>query len=407
MKILAIETSCDETAIAIIDAEGGLENPRFSILSNLILSQVKLHAQYGGVYPTLAKREHARNLIPLLKESLTQAQLLARKDKSAVNVKVRPLQDSSTRLSTILEREPELHKQFLEFIPSIETPDIDAIAVTYGPGLEPALWVGINFAKALAQIWNKPLIPINHMEGHIFSALLKQESRKEFSISNFQFPILALLISGGHTELVLMKDWFTYELIGETRDDAVGEAFDKVARMLNLSYPGGPAIAEYAENFKPKNKEKTITLPRPMLHSGDYDFSFSGLKTAVLYLLKKTPHVTEKIKQEIAYEFQEAATDILVTKTLDAARDFNAKTILVGGGVSANKRIREELTKKVRAHLPDLKLYISPQEFTGDNALMIAVAGYARICVNPHSLHSSSLQDEVVAEGSLRLAKSN
>ena len=274
--ILGIETSCDETALALINGE--------KILGNITLTQT-IHEKYGGVFPMLAKREHARNLLPIFKKILETANLL--KPAQPVNS---PKKHSNIleNVGMILEREPELLEQFLEFVPTIEKPPIDAIAVTEGPGLEPALWVGINFAKALAAVWNIPIVPINHMEGHIISALLcrkkipssKLQAPNKFQTSNTEFPAIALLISGGHTELVLMKDWFDYEIIGATKDDAVGEAFDKVARILGLPYPGGPQISHLSEKARKekkglalKSKERLnlelFKLPRPMLNSGD------------------------------------------------------------------------------------------------------------------------------------------
>src|SRR3989338_2212983 len=218
MKILAIETSCDETAVSILDAHGDFQGAQFLILGNALLSQIDTHKEYGGVFPMLAKREHSRNLIPLLEHALREAGMLREREAEAL------------------------------------PPDIDAIAVTHGPGLEPALWVGINFAKALSLVWNKPIIPVNHMEGHILAGLLSvsvptssdeknySQILKNLRIENVALPVLTLLISGGHTDLVLMKELFHYEYLGRTRDDAVGEAFDKVARLLSLPYPGGPEI---------------------------------------------------------------------------------------------------------------------------------------------------------------------
>tara|TARA_Y100000031_G_scaffold157148_1_gene216765 strand:- start:4388 stop:5635 length:1248 start_codon:yes stop_codon:yes gene_type:complete len=415
MHILAIETSCDETAVSLVDCSGDpwKGGVNFNVLSNIVLSQAKLHAEYGGVYPSLAKREHAENLIPVLKKALELSSLESgiRNQESGIDTQ---------KLEKILQREPELLKQFLEFIPTIEKPAIDKIVVTRGPGLEPALWVGINFAKALGEVWNIPVSGINHMEGHVFSALLqKRRDLPQLTTYNLQpttFPALALLISGGHTELVLMKDWLKYEIVGETKDDAVGEAFDKVARMLGLGYPGGPEIARQAAQFQDK---PSLKLPRPMLDSGDFNFSFSGLKTAVLYEIKKNnkfqpeadppsrpeadqPQAgaeTSKIIQEFAHEFQEAATDVLVSKTVKAAREYGAKTILVGGGVSANQRIRDALTEQTTNNLPPTtKLLLSPLELTGDNALMIAVAGYLRAALN------KECREEIAAHGTLRLA---
>ena len=275
MKILAIETSCDETAIALLDISGALGKPNIKILGNTLLSQVALHEQYGGVYPDLAKREHQKNLPILLKQTLKEAKM------------------SEAELRTI-----------------------DYIAVTAGPGLEPALWVGINFAEELGKSWDKPVVPINHMEGHIYSVLYQDK----FSISNFQFsklelPALALLVSGGHTELVHIKDFGDYEILGRTRDDAVGEAFDKTARMLGLPYPGGPQISRLAENSRKRSKEDKIKLPRPMIHSKNLDFSFSGLKTAVLYRLKLENGLDDKFKEDMARAFEDAAIEVLVEKT--------------------------------------------------------------------------------------------
>ena len=222
MKILGIETSCDETAIAILDCTGDEEHAEFTVLGNALLSQAATHAQYGGVFPALAKREHAKNLVPILEAALEEAELL-HEDTQAIP------EETRANISEILAREPGLSEAFFDFISECEPPEIDAIAVTVGPGLEPALWVGINFAKALALVWDKPLVAVNHMEGHILSALAKEqtntasfETRFNLVISDVEKPVLALLISGGHTELVLMKKWLGYELIGETRDDALG-----------------------------------------------------------------------------------------------------------------------------------------------------------------------------------------
>ncbi len=374
MRILAIETSCDETAISVVDATGGLKHPTFKIFSSVTLSQAKIHAHYGGVFPAIAKREHSKSLIPILKEALTKARML-KKTSSPFSLKTK-----NKKLQTLLEREPELREQFFEFIPTIGKPSIDAIAVTYGPGLEPALWVGINFAKALSLVWNIPIIPVNHMEGHATAALLKKKISKPvetFEIEGVRFPILALLISGGHTELVLTNNLLSYKVIGETRDDAVGEAFDKVARMLGLPYPGGPEISKIAEQA-PTSKEPPFPLPRPMIHSKDFNFSFSGLKTAVLYTIKKIPKLTDEIKSLIAKEFEEAVTEVLVKKTLRAAEEFGAKTIIIGGGVAANKRIRRQFEKSIKKLSSRTNLFISNKELSTDNAVMIALAGYLR-----------------------------
>ena len=377
MKILAIETSCDETAISVVSFDK-LGTPK--VLSHLVSSQTKIHEPFGGVVPNLAAREHQTNLIPILKKSLQESGLL--KGRTLGTLKGPTLEVSL--LEKILERESELSKQFQEFIPTIVPPAIDVIAVTVGPGLEPALWVGINFAKALALVWQKPLVPVNHMEGHIHSSILQN--------TRIDFPTVALLISGGHTELILMKGWGNYQLLGQTRDDAVGEAFDKVARLLGLPYPGGPQISALADQFESSQgstlrdpKGRTFKFPRPMIDSGDYDFSFSGLKTSVRYKIEQIPKLTDEIKEEIAYEFQEAVIEVLVKKTMRALREYGAKTLIVGGGVIANKKLRaafESATKGLtlkKSQGQTLNLLIPEMRLTTDNATMIALAAYQRL----------------------------
>ena len=398
MIILAIETSCDETSVAVVKAEGGLKNPSFEILSNIVLSQIKIHKKWGGVVPMLAKREHQANLIPILKKALTKTELLKPKPTSDVG----SLNRHRKSVSAIFEREPELLEQFLKFIPTIEIPKIDAIAVTVGPGLEPALWVGVNFARALATVWNKPIVGVNHMEGHIVASRLATKSNLKSlpageagKISKImKFPALALLVSGGHTELVLIKKWGDYKIIGQTRDDAAGEAFDKTARMLELPYPGGPQIAKQAENFKKypltfrmggwtrremEREALNIHLPRPMIDSKDYDFSFSGLKTAVLYMLRdmKERHVNiGDFTPTICNEIQQAIIDVLIAKTIRAAKELDAKSIILGGGVAANKELRAQMKKTVKDELSSTALYLPPSKLTTDNAAMIGAAGY-------------------------------
>ena len=367
MKILAIETSCDETAIAIIEADGAMPAVNFRVLANNTLTQIEMHKQYGGVFPMLAKREHARTLVPLLIKTLQDAKMYSKTSRHVIESPLRP------EFQDILLREPELFAQFIDILPTVNPPEIDAIAVTQGPGLEPALWVGINFAKALSLIWKKPVIPVNHMEGHLLAPLLKQEG-EETILDNISFPAIGLLVSGGHTELILMRGISQYEMIGVTKDDAVGEAFDKVARILGLPYPGGPEISKLGE----LGHTGVYTLPRPMLHSKDYFFSFAGLKTAVLYMVKKMGTLTDEQKADIAREFEEACVEVLVSKTLRAVEEFGAKAVILGGGVSANKRLRATLTEKIEAlggvtlYLPDNKKH----ELSTDNALMIAMAGF-------------------------------
>ncbi|HLP86594.1 MAG TPA: tRNA (adenosine(37)-N6)-threonylcarbamoyltransferase complex transferase subunit TsaD [Candidatus Paceibacterota bacterium] len=357
MKILAIETSCDETAIAIINAVKQGKKTQFKILGNEISSQIDIHKEYGGVFPALAKREHIKNLPIIFKKVLKQAKL------------------------------------------KIE--NIDAIAVTTGPGLEPALWTGIVFAKEINDKYKIPIVPVNHMEGHIFSIFPKKGKTFIIDTNKKIFPILSLLVSGGHTELILIKDWMKYKKIGQTRDDASGEAFDKVARMLGLPYPGGPEVSRLASierqeiakgpSFGASSRTvlrevsdflPSIILPRPMIHSKDYDFSFSGLKTAVLYLIrdleKKHSNILQNvgIKQMIAREFEDAVVETLVHKTIKAIKEYKIKTLIVGGGVSANKYLQEIMTKALKKNKLKTKVHFPSRELTGDNALMIAIAGY-------------------------------
>lgn len=397
MIILGIETSCDETALALIDANGSYANPRFDVLSNLVLSQVKMHEQYGGVFPNLAKREHARNLVPLFEKLLQEARTLSKLENNLNEEEKIRLEN----IEKLLVKEPELFASFKETIIHIEKPNIDAIGVTYGPGLEPALWVGLNFAKALSLWWDIPFVPMNHMEGHIASVLLDTEKAIEF-------PALALLISGGHTELVQVNDWTEYEIMGQTRDDALGEAFDKVARMLVLPYPGGPHLSKLARDAREaalagearlSHTPNPFTFPRPMIHSKDLDFSFAGLKTSVLYTLKKIPEVTEEIKSHVAWAFEDAVTDVLVSKTKKAIEALSPKTLIVGGGVIANQFIRDALLKLSKE--TGTTLLVPDQKITGDNALMIAFATYIRIQKNPEilELNSSSIR----VQGNLRL----
>ncbi|OGZ04495.1 MAG: hypothetical protein A2648_01500 [Candidatus Lloydbacteria bacterium RIFCSPHIGHO2_01_FULL_41_20] len=369
MKILSIETSCDETAISIIDVQTKKKVVIFEVLGNVLLSQAKLHAKYGGIFPMMAKREHSKALIPLLVEVLGEAGMLKKKN-STIGKK------EKSHLGKILAREPKLLEKFLKFIPIIEKLEIDRIAVTSGPGLEPALWVGINFALALSYIWRIPIIPINHMEGHIFASMMQKYEKLQVTSYELQipkFPILALLISGGHTELVLAKKFGNYKVIGATRDDAVGEAFDKVARMLGLTYPGGPEISRLAKTGKINS---LVVLPRPMITSKDFDFSFSGLKTAVLYLIKKIGRLTPQKKADIAREFENAVTEVLIYKTFGALKKNKAKTLLLGGGVSANEKIRKEFRQEIKKNYSKVKLYLPESTLTTDNALMIAVTAY-------------------------------
>ncbi len=400
MKILSIETSCDETAVSVIEASNDHTHPAYTILGDALYSQATLHAKYGGVYPTLAKREHQKNLVPLTINSLTSATLYTKAAPTMIN---------HSRLEKGVEnvREEEFKKDILDFLKTIQKPDIDLIAVTHGPGLEPALWTGVSFAHALSHAWNIPLTGINHMEGHITAALVRKNKTTDknlkaitYTISPVALPILSLLISGGHTELVLMKEWFKYELVGRTRDDAVGEAFDKVARLLGLPYPGGPEVSRLAQLARDKGTVHDITLPRPMIHENSCDFSFSGLKTAVLYTLKDKKELSENEKVNMAQEFEDAVRDVLVTKTKRALEFHHPKTLVVGGGVSANTHIRKGLETLIDESFPDTSLHYPEHGLTGDNAVMIATAAYVR------EIHNATVTSEKLeAHGSLSLVQ--
>lgn len=365
MKILSIETSCDETAVAVLECSGGDGDASFKVLGNGLHSQSAIHAEYGGVFPAVAKRAHAENAVPMLMKALGDAGMLSEGTT--------PLPES---FEDTLSREEGLAEKLRAFFASHARPDIDAVAITYGPGLEPALWVGVNFARALATTWNVPLIPVNHMEGH-FLAGLGVEEDGGIRIRAVGLPVLGLLISGGHTELDLMKDWLSYDELGATRDDAVGEAFDKVARMLGLPYPGGPEISKRAEIDRAAGRTDAYAFPRPMASSDDYDFSFSGLKTAVLYALKGRD-ITELDREQVARAFEDAATEVLWTKTSKALDATLAKTLVIGGGVSANKHIGETFTKRIAEEHPGVELRIPARALTTDNAVMIGMAGYFR-----------------------------
>lgn len=317
LRILGIESSCDETAAAIV--EGGR-----LILSNVIASQVDLHAQFGGVYPELASREHVRAIHAVVNEAL---------------------QETHMQLS-----------------------DLDAIAVTRGPGLAGSLVVGVNMAKALALSAELPIIGTNHLEGHLYSAWLYPADSKP--TPEPKFPLVALLVSGGHTELILMKGHLDYEVLGGTADDAAGEAFDKVARLLNLSYPGGPSIQNAAQNGNPR----AFNFPKARMDK-PWDFSFSGLKTSVLRTVEDFKQSGKELPvADIAASFQQAVVDALYEKTIGAAEAYKAKDIIVAGGVSANRALRETFRAQTRfrVHIPSIKLCT-------DNAAMIAGAAYRHL----------------------------
>jgi N6-L-threonylcarbamoyladenine synthase len=389
MNLLSIETSCDETALSIIQFDKDNPQHGFKVLSNLVISQIDVHKEYGGVFPKIAKREHARNLTPLLVQALKEAGMYYESNDELSNYQKK-------QLSETLEREPELNDALTQLLNTIKQPAIDALCVTQGPGLSPALWVGVNFARALSSLWNIPIHPINHMEGHITSILLKENyqslQQAHYPSDSFQFPMIALLISGGHTQLVLVKNWGEYHILGETVDDAVGEAFDKVARMLSMPYPGGPQISK-AALLGTTNED--IVFPRPMIHTGDYQCSFSGLKTAVRYRIEafKQQGILDTVIPDIAREFQQAVTDVLVTKTAQAMQEHQAQGLIVAGGVSANAHIREALQTMVRNECNDVPVYLPLLQLCGDNSLMIATAAYlSYLRGNPYSLDYRELR---------------
>ena len=360
MKILGIETSCDETAVAIVEGRG----ERVRVIRDAVASQIRIHARYGGVVPEVAARAHVEKIDALLRGLRTADYGLRRDGKG-----------------------------------------IDAIAVTAGPGLITSLRVGVDVARTLAWAWDKPLVGVNHLEGHIYANFIGDENGKKRGgkgkEKGIRFPAVVLIVSGGHTELVLMTRHGKYRLLGATRDDAAGEAFDKVAKILGLGYPGGPAVSKLAARGNPD----AIDFPRPMIGSKDFDFSFSGLKTAVLYKVRDnfpslraerseakqsrdhgiasssrvlgTPR-NDKFVRDVCASFEKAAVDVLVEKTIRAAKKYRVKTVLLAGGVSANRRLRKDLGRAVSARLSATHYSLPTLAYTTDNAAMIAAAGYFR-----------------------------
>lgn len=338
MKILGIESSCDETAAAII--EDGKK-----ILANVVSSSKELHNKTGGVIPEVAAREQVKCMIPVLNETIHQCS-------------------------------------------NVTMENIDAIAVTVGPGLIGSLLVGVETAKTIAYVDNKPIIPVNHIFAHIYANFLDVAKEPEF-------PAIALVVSGGHTELFYMKNRKDLKWIGGTLDDAAGEAFDKTARLLGLVYPGGPAIAAAADKFNIKHSTFNINLPRPMLDSKDLNFSFSGLKAAVMRevnRLKLVKQLNNELIQQLSFEIQEAITDILVVKTLRAAKENHVKSILIGGGVAANKRLKEKLNAQCSIY----NIFIPPPKLCTDNAAVIA--GYAYFHYRPIAWKKIQAQPDLEVE---------
>lgn len=334
LRILGLETSCDETAVALLDVDARGDKVR--LVKHIVSSQIEIHAKYGGVVPEVAARTHVAEVVSLLTSVLGK----------------RPLDA------------------------------FDAIAVTRGPGLATALRVGIQAAQTLAWLTGKPIIGVNHLEGHLASAWLLPENRRRWS-----FPALALLVSGGHTELVRMDDFCRYSVLGSTRDDAAGEAFDKSAKLLGLGYPGGPAISRLAS----RGRDDAFDLPRPMLHDKTLDMSFSGLKTAIRRVVVvgagsprpgrggETPPLQGHCLADLCASVEAAIVEVLVAKTVRAAKQTNVKTILLVGGVSANARLRRDLARAVKRELPGVVMLKTPVKFSTDNAAMIAAAGAWRL----------------------------
>jgi N6-L-threonylcarbamoyladenine synthase len=322
---------------------------RFDVRSNIISSQIKIHKKYGGVFPTLAKREHKKNLPIVFKKAIKEAK--------------------------------------------IKENQIDLVSVTAGPGLEPCLWVGVNFSKDLARKLNVPIVPVNHIEAHILINFL------QLPTSNFLLPAVCLVVSGGHTQLILMEKIGKYKLIGETRDDAAGECFDKVARLLGLGYPGGPAIEKFSKFLLPSSYFQ-IRFPRPMIKQKNYDFSFSGLKTAVLYDFLKRPKKVRKSKEYkilVAKEVQQAVIDVLILKTIRAAKEFSAKSIILGGGVVANEELRKQFLQNCKLQMANWKLIFPPKELCTDNGLMVAITGYF------NKEKATKDFDKIIAEPNLKI----
>lgn len=343
MKILGIESSCDETAAAVLE----VRVHRFTLLSNVVASQINIHKKTGGVVPEVAAREHTNTIISTVRAALEQAGGWSR-------AQARP---QSVRSHSLGSR-----------------PKIDLIAATAGPGLITSLLVGAETGRTLAYAWNIPFVATNHIAGHIYSSLLTNQP--------IQYPALALIVSGGHTELQLIKKNRHLRCLGRTRDDAVGEAFDKTAKLLGYPYPGGPALSKAAVGGNPR----AVPFPRPMLNSKDFDFSFAGLKTSVVYHLKALQRFS---RADVAASIQQAIVDVLVAKTVRAAKKYKVKTVILAGGVAANRTLRTHLADHITAL--GKQLILPRAEFCTDNAAMIAAAGYMskttpwnKLTVNPN-----------------------
>jgi N6-L-threonylcarbamoyladenine synthase len=332
MYILGLESSCDESAASIIKFN---KKGEFQVLADVISSQITIHQQYGGVVPEIAAREHVLTILPTIDTCFKKAKINPEK--------------------------------------------LTAIALTSGPGLITSLISASETAKALALVWEKPVIPVNHIEGHIYSAFIENQKK-------IKFPALILTVSGGHNLLALMEKNLKYKIIGQTLDDAAGEAFDKAAKMMDLGYPGGPIISQMAEKYlKENDNPEEIDLPRPMLGSPNFNFSFSGLKTALLYKLKKDKKWREKIPQ-YCYSFQKAIIDTLIFKTIKAVKKHQVKTIILVGGVSANTELKKEFNKRVQSEFKNINFIFPSLKYTGDNATMIALAGIYHFLYNKKNI---------------------
>ncbi len=355
MIILGIETSCDETAAAVI--KDGTK-----ILSNVVATSAEMHTKTGGIIPEQAARQQVKAIIPVMSEAISEA------------LAIKPSNHASGG-------------QMVKWLNGQIVKNLDAIAVTVGPGLIGSLLVGVETAKTLACLWNKPIVPVNHLAAHIYANFIRKIPNSKFQIPNKspELPALCLVVSGGHTDLVLMKKHGKLKWIGGTRDDAAGEAFDKTARLLGLPYPGGPAISAEAEKYLTTRNSQLTLLPRPMIKEDNYDWSFSGLKTSVMRRVKEqeSKRVKEKLSiSQLSAEIQEAIVDVLVAKTLRAAKKYKPKSTLLAGGVAANNRLREKFQKQINELTNQrINFFVPPPNLCTDNAAYIA--SYAYFNYNP------------------------
>lgn len=382
MRLITIETSCDETSVAVTESllagDATALQGTFRALVHFTASQAASHAAYGGVFPTLAKREHTKNLPLLLEETLKS---VYPKDKPARR------QAPGEGLPAAWLEEVRKHEggefveQMMDLLKRFPYAPFDGVAVTYGPGLDPALWVGVNAARLLACGWQLPLWGAHHLEGHLVSACTTPERTQTEGetriLGSVPFPLVGLIVSGGHTDLIALTRWDKREVLGRTRDDAAGEAFDKSARMLGLPYPGGPAIASLAQQARERGETLGVRLPRPMLESESLDFSFAGLKTALRRELQKRgfdpehPVLPKALQRAFAREVEEAITETLLAKLKSAREQTGARSIALGGGVAANHYFKDATSRW--AHQQGLALFVPPATLASDNAFMVAM----------------------------------